>query len=56
MSSYKIVKEDEVTGWHIAKVTVGGSVWFLKDRNDAVHAHGKYRDMLSYFKHLVKKG
>ncbi len=58
--SYKIVKTDTKynTGLYIAKVTVGGSVWFLKqesDDTDNVLAHGKYRKMLDLFKFYIHK-
>lgn len=56
MSSYKIVKKDEKTGIYIARVQVGGVVWFLKDKTDQVLGHGKYRNMLDYFNFLVNKG
>ena len=50
---YKVVKTDEKSGVYIAKVKVGGSVWFLKNKKDQVISHGKYRDMLDYFKYLT---
>lgn len=52
--SYKIVKTDSKTGTYIARVQVGGVVWFLKDKHDQVISHGKYRNILAYFKILVK--
>lgn len=56
--SYKIVKKDEKTGTYIARIQVGGVVWFLKDKQDQVLGHGKYGNMLKYFKALteVEKG
>ena len=55
---YKIVKEDTKynSGLYIAKVTVGGSVWFLKQKpSERILYHGKYRKVLSVYKCYIEE-